>query len=91
VVNDFGMKYVNKDDVNHLIQCLKKKYELTKDWDGNLYCGIKLSWNYNNRTLDILMQGYIINTSMQSEPNHNIARILHSHDNMVAECIGHYP
>jgi hypothetical protein len=60
VVDNFGMKYVNKDDVNHLIQCFKKKYELTKDWGSNLYCGIKLNWNYNNRTLDILMLGYII-------------------------------
>jgi hypothetical protein len=54
------MKYINKDDVNHLIQCLKKKYELTKDWEGNLYCGIKLYWNYNDRALDILMLGYVI-------------------------------
>ncbi len=37
VVINFGVKYINKDYVNHLIQCLKKKYELTKDWDGNLY------------------------------------------------------
>jgi hypothetical protein len=44
-VDDFGMKYVNKDDVDHLIQCLKHKYELTKDWDSDLYCGIKLTWN----------------------------------------------
>ncbi len=38
---------------------LNKKNELTKDWAGNLYCGIKLSWDYNARTLDILMPGYI--------------------------------
>jgi hypothetical protein len=37
----------------------QEKYELTKDWDGNLYCGIKLNWNYDP-TLDILMPGYII-------------------------------
>jgi hypothetical protein len=60
VVDNFGVKYLNKADVNHLIQCLKKQSELTKDWDGNLYCGIKLNWNYDNRTLDILMPGYII-------------------------------
>jgi hypothetical protein len=60
VVNNFGVQYVNKDDVNHLIQCLKKQYELTKDWDGNLYCDIKLNWNYDNRSLDMLMPGYII-------------------------------
>jgi hypothetical protein len=60
VVDNFGMIYVNKGDVNHLIQCLKKKYELTEDWDGNFYCGIKLNWNYNDCTLDILMPGCII-------------------------------
>jgi hypothetical protein len=32
--------------------------ELTKDWNSNLYCGIKLNWNYDNRTLEML--GYII-------------------------------
>jgi hypothetical protein len=60
VVDNFGVKYVNKDNVNHLIKCLKQKYKLTKDWGGNLYCGIKLNWNCNNHTLDISMPGYII-------------------------------
>jgi hypothetical protein len=57
VVDNFGMKYANKYDINHLIQCLKKKYELTEDWDGNLYCGIKLNWNYDNHSLDIFDAG----------------------------------
>jgi hypothetical protein len=60
VVVKFGVKYVNKDNVNHLIKCLKQKYKLTEDWEGNLYCGIKVSWNYNNHTLEISMPGYII-------------------------------
>jgi hypothetical protein len=58
--DNFGVKYDNKDDVNHLIKCLKEKYELANDWDGTLYCGIKLNCNYHNRTLDVLMPGYII-------------------------------
>ncbi len=94
VVDAFGVKYVNKDDVNHLIQCLKKKYELTKDCDGNLYCGIKLNWNYDDHTMDMMMPGYIIkqlHSSMQTQPNHNIARILYSHHNMVAKHNGHCP
>jgi hypothetical protein len=59
VVNNFGVKYVRKEHVNHLIWCIKQKYELTKDWTGNLYCGTKLNWDYNARTLDISMPGYI--------------------------------
>jgi hypothetical protein len=39
VVDNFGVKYVNKDDVDHLIARMKKDYMLTKDWTGNLYCG----------------------------------------------------
>ncbi len=60
VVDNFGMKYTHKSDVNHLIECLKTYYKLTKDWDGNLYCGIKLKWDYNARMLDISMSGYIV-------------------------------
>ncbi len=32
---------------------------LTKDWTGNLYCGIWLDWDYTNRTVDISMSGYV--------------------------------
>jgi hypothetical protein len=60
VVDNFGVKHVNKDNVDHLIKCLKHMYKLTKDWDGDLYCGIKLKWNYDDQTLDISMPGYII-------------------------------
>jgi len=55
-----GVKYPNKADVNHLIECLKEHYDLTQDWGGDLYYGIKLKWNYKELTLDISMQGYII-------------------------------
>jgi hypothetical protein len=59
VVDDFGVKYVGKEHVDHLIWCIKQKYKLTKDWTGSLYCGIKLNWDYDARTLDISMLGYI--------------------------------
>ena len=59
MVDDFGIKYTNKNVVQHLISCLKMHYGLTEDWTGNLYCGIRLEWNYKTRTLDISMPGYI--------------------------------
>ena len=40
VVDSFRVKYMRKEDINHLIGCIKEKYELTQDWDGDLYCGI---------------------------------------------------
>ncbi len=45
--------------MDHLIWCIKQKYQLAEDWTGNLYCGIKLNWDYNTCTLDISMPGYI--------------------------------
>ena len=59
VVDDFGVKYVSQDDIDHLIVSIKAMYTLTKDWTGDLYCGIKLDWDYKNRTVDISMPGYI--------------------------------
>ncbi len=59
VVDDFGVKYVNKDDVDHLIASIKKNYMLTKDRTGNLYCGIQLDCDYAGWTVDISMPGYI--------------------------------
>jgi hypothetical protein len=59
VVDNFGVKYVNKDDVDHLIASIKKNYMLTEDWTGNLYCGIQLDWDYAGQTVNISMLGYI--------------------------------
>jgi hypothetical protein len=59
VVDNFGVKYENKDDVDHLIASIKKDYMLTEDWTGNLYCEIQLNWDYAGRTVNISMPGYI--------------------------------
>ena len=59
VVDDFGVKYTNKDDVDHLIQALRDCYELHIDWSGSLYIGITLNWNYDNRTVQLSMPNYV--------------------------------
>ncbi len=59
VVNDFGVKYVGREHVEHLIKCIKEKYEVTEDWSSDLYCGITLHWDYSARTVNISMLGYI--------------------------------
>jgi hypothetical protein len=59
VVDNFGVKYVNKDEVDHLITSIKKNYMLTEDWKGNLYCGIQLDWDYAGQMVNISMPGYI--------------------------------
>jgi hypothetical protein len=42
VVNNFSVKYERQEDIDHLIKCVQNKYQLTKDWTGNLNFGINL-------------------------------------------------
>ena len=35
-------------------------YEIVEDRLGDLYCGIKLKWNYNNRYVDLDMSKYVM-------------------------------
>jgi hypothetical protein len=58
-VDDFGVKYINKDNIKHLTASLKMTYTLTEGWTEDLYYGIALKWDYVNRTVDISMPGYI--------------------------------
>jgi hypothetical protein len=58
VVVDFGVKYVDMANVDHLIASIKMMYTLTKDWTGDLYCSIKLGWDYKKHTINISMLGY---------------------------------
>jgi Reverse transcriptase (RNA-dependent DNA polymerase) len=59
VVDDFGIRYINDDDRNHLVGVLRKKYKISEDLTGNKYCGLHIDWDYENGTCDISMPGYI--------------------------------
>ena len=79
VVDDFGVKYVGKQHVEHLIKTLRDAtYQLETDWEGTLYCGITLEWDYINRTLDISMPGYVAKLRLKfkhiapKRPQHSI-------------------
>ena len=59
-MDDFGVKYVGKEHVHHLLDILRDKYPaVAKDWTGGIYCGVTLKWNYDDRYMDIAMPGYI--------------------------------
>jgi hypothetical protein len=62
-VDDFAVKYVGKQHVEHLQKALLRTYELTTDWTATatVYSGMTLKWDYKNRTCDISMPGYISN------------------------------
>merc|ERR1711884_368599 len=59
VVDDFGIKWTQKEDLDHLISILEKKYEMKVNMDSKQYVGIDLQWDYTNRTLACSMDEYI--------------------------------
>ena len=83
VVDDFGVKYKGRENFQHLCDALCDLYEITVDESGSKYLGMTLDWNYDNKTIDISMPGYIekllhrfqhIPTKVQKSP-HIAARI----------------
>ena len=46
VVDDFGIKYERQVVITHLLDALKTIYKIYEDWDGKLYCGLNLDWDY---------------------------------------------
>ena len=59
VVDDFAVKYVNRDDANHLVDTIKKYYPITVDEDTTKYIGLTIQWDYIKRQAHIHMPGYI--------------------------------
>ncbi len=59
VINDFTVKYVNKEDAEHLINAIKKYYPMTVDKEATKYIGLTIEWDYTNRKAHIHMPGYL--------------------------------
>jgi hypothetical protein len=59
VVDDFGVIYIGREHADHLKVALEENYKISTDWDGALYCGIQLNWDYAALTVDLSMPGYI--------------------------------
>ena len=59
VVNNFGVNYVGKENVQHLISALQDYYTITHDWKGKLYVGITLDWDHQNHQVHLSLPGYI--------------------------------
>lgn len=59
VVDDFGIKYIDQADVDHLMNALCTKYKMSIDMDAKQYVGIDLQWDYANRELTCSMDQYV--------------------------------
>ena len=55
VVDNFRVKYTSRNDANHLIDTLKKHYDVYVDDTGHEYVKINLNWDYDNGEVHISM------------------------------------
>ena len=58
VVENFGVKYVDKKHVKHLINTTQENYQVSTEWEGKRYCGIIIKWNHQKHVFDLSMPSY---------------------------------
>jgi hypothetical protein len=59
IVDDFGVEYVGEEHAIHLRDTIKEHYDITENWNGDLYSGINLGWNYTVCTCRLSMEDYV--------------------------------
>ena len=79
VVDDFGVKYINKADVEHLTSILQQDYEINIGWEGTWYLGLTIDWDYINckGCRDTLKKLYYV--SAMNPPTNRRCNHTHTH------------
>jgi hypothetical protein len=68
-VDDFGVKYINDEDVEHLKAALtavnpetgKPMFDISVDIEGSRFCGLIMDWDYENLEVHVSIPGYVGN------------------------------
>jgi len=76
VVDDFGIKYFTKDNLDHLADTLKKYYRVKIDPDGKELVKIELDWDYTNKKVHLSMKPYLEKSLRQFD---NVVPTKHQH------------
>ena len=69
-VDDFGIKYVHKDNIDHLFAALRQNYEISINLIGAHYCGLTIDWHYKDGYVDISMPSYVMDALKNSSTSH---------------------
>jgi hypothetical protein len=86
VVDNFGIKGVGKENADHLIQTLQKNYTITTDWESKQFCGINLTWDHKNGTVDMDIPKYVANALPRFE--HDLAKVEYSPHHWITPHFG---
>jgi hypothetical protein len=54
-IDDFGIKYVGREHIEHLSGILNEHYKYSQDWDGAHYLGMNINCNYINKNVHVSM------------------------------------
>ena len=60
-VDNFGIKYYNREDILHLENVLQPQYTAKINWRGENLLGFTLAWNYTAGHITLSMPEYIKN------------------------------
>ena len=58
-MGDFRVKYVNKEDAQHLLNSIESNYPVKAYWTRKKYIGIDLDWNDEKGEVKLSMKGYV--------------------------------
>jgi hypothetical protein len=61
VIDGFGVKYISKEHVQHLLQMVQKYYKCSFEPEGERYCGLTIKWDYPSKKVHIAMPFYLKN------------------------------
>ena len=59
IVDDFGVKYMGKENAQHLLDTIQKHYKCSCNWKGEQYCGLTIKWDYEGRKVHLFIPGYL--------------------------------
>jgi hypothetical protein len=59
IVDNFGVKATSRNHIMHLKTALEEHYTVAMDWNGSLFFGINIYWNYPGCTITLNMPTYI--------------------------------
>jgi hypothetical protein len=59
VIDNFGVKYVGKENAQHLLDTVRQYYKCSCKWKGEQYCGLTIKWDYKGKKVHVLMPGYV--------------------------------
>ena len=69
VVDDFGVKYKDKEAADHLINALQEIYTIKIDWTGAKYIGFTIKFERLQKTVTLSMPAYIAKVLERFAPN----------------------